>query len=769
MKFIICAFLFLSALTVQAQHIKGLVVDKTGSPVVAAAVILQKADSTFVGATVTNEKGEFGFNEGTVPCSTIIQHVAYKTRRVNSSKALLGKIVLEEKSESLNEVIVTARTPVLKVKGNGALQYDVKGLIKNSPVSNVLDILEEIPGIQKIGENYEIVGTTGTTIILNGRVSNMTPEQLKEMLSTTSPSQVKSVEVFYNTPPQYGVNGASINIVLDKARTDNLQFKGGLRTALYQGFYYYQTGGVDLTLSNKRWSWDLGYALGNTDKHYELSLNSDHTVGDRMHDVSVETKQRSKAFAHRVTSNFNIDFKDKSSLNLFYSLQFNDHKPKISTDMVIDDGMPVESSNKYSNDKHLHSIIAEYQRGSWSIGADAIFFKFTSEQNLLSTDAGQNTKLASESTQDIRKFDLYVHNSTKLGKGTLSYGMDGFYSMTDNDHFTVWDGTSEDDDSFSTRQKEKSLDAFVSWSQKLGQKSTLSASLMLQYFNAEIEKQGDKQTLWEDWFLYPSLTYRYNLKPNRILQATFFSKKNYPSYWDLNPSKNYVNPYYLEEGNPQLKPYETYQLNVNYILNNRYIIGAFGEVNPDYSTRLFYQYPDKLQASYKFTNFDYNNRFGIVGVVPVSWNKSVSSRLSANFFIRKMKGSFEEIAFDRDKLSGTIVLTNNFILNKPQTLSFQLSGSYQLPDIRGMVDVEDLFYASASLMWQPAKGHWNFILKGEDLFNTYRMKEHSDYTSLRYSLNSRKDNRFLSLSVRYLFGGYKEKRMKQVDTHRMGF
>ena len=102
-------------------------------------------------------------------------------------------------------------------------------------------------------------------------------------------------------------------------------------------------------------------------------------------------------------------------------------------------------------------------------------------------------------------------------------------------------------------------------------------------------------------------------------------------------------------------------------------------------------------------------------------------------------------------------------------MSLQVSGAYQMPDIRGALDLEDWLYTSVSLMWQPKGGHWNFILKGEDLFNTYNMVEKSKHAPLDYSLKTIKDSRFASLSIRYSFGGYKEKRLKQVDTHRMGF
>lgn len=55
----------------------------------------------------------------------------------------------------------------------------------------------------------------------------MTPEQLADMLKSTSSDKVKKVEVMYSTPPQYGVQGASINLVIenDKSLKDILKGK----------------------------------------------------------------------------------------------------------------------------------------------------------------------------------------------------------------------------------------------------------------------------------------------------------------------------------------------------------------------------------------------------------------------------------------------------------------------------------------------------------------------------------------------------------------
>ena len=51
-------------------------------------------------------------------------------------------------------------------------------------------------------------------MILNGRPSTMTAEQLATLLRATPVDRVEKAEVMFSAPPQYHVRGAAINVVL---------------------------------------------------------------------------------------------------------------------------------------------------------------------------------------------------------------------------------------------------------------------------------------------------------------------------------------------------------------------------------------------------------------------------------------------------------------------------------------------------------------------------------------------------------------------------
>lgn len=46
------------------------------------------------------------------------------------------------------------------------------------------------------------------------------------MLKATPSGKVKKVEVMYSTPPQFGVRGASINVIIENDRSLKEQLKG---------------------------------------------------------------------------------------------------------------------------------------------------------------------------------------------------------------------------------------------------------------------------------------------------------------------------------------------------------------------------------------------------------------------------------------------------------------------------------------------------------------------------------------------------------------
>ena len=82
----------------------------------------------------------------------------------------------------LPEVMVKGERPVVKAE-KGKLVYDLPRLVSNLPVDNAYEAIKELPGIVDMGGGLMLAGTS-VTVVINGKVSTMSTEQLNTLLKS---------------------------------------------------------------------------------------------------------------------------------------------------------------------------------------------------------------------------------------------------------------------------------------------------------------------------------------------------------------------------------------------------------------------------------------------------------------------------------------------------------------------------------------------------------------------------------------------------------
>lgn len=224
--------------------------------------------------------------------------------------------------DAIGEIVITAPARQMRVADNGALLFDAKTIAKAHPTANAMDLLEGISTIQKTGDEYTLIGTSSTTILINGRKSSLTQEQIKSQLMSMSPEMVKNIEVFYNTPAKYGVKGASVNINLVEDKTENIQISGDVSLSGIFRHYASYEGNANVLLTSKKISASMGYALSRTKKQFILDLMSEHTVGLDLYDIVQQTTTDSKRTEHKLYADLNWISTTQSSLSFSYSANF---------------------------------------------------------------------------------------------------------------------------------------------------------------------------------------------------------------------------------------------------------------------------------------------------------------------------------------------------------------------------------------------------------------------------------------------------------------
>jgi hypothetical protein len=160
------------------------------------------------------------------------------------------------KEATIGEVVVKGSRPLVKID-NGMLNYDLSVLTEKKAVDNVYDALAALPGISDKNGTLTLAGSSSVVVIIDGRPTTMTAEQLNSLLHSMPVNRVAKVEVMYSAPPRYHVRGAAINIVMKRAT--QYSFQGEVKTIYQNKYFNSYEGETDFRLSTPKMAFDMMY------------------------------------------------------------------------------------------------------------------------------------------------------------------------------------------------------------------------------------------------------------------------------------------------------------------------------------------------------------------------------------------------------------------------------------------------------------------------------------------------------------------------------
>ena len=200
----------------QNPSITGRVKADDAAPIDGVEVLMLAPDSTHLATAVTAADGCFSVPIHPAPFTLLFQHLAYEPlSRPCVLPQQLGDITHVRKTIGVDEVRVTGYRPIVKAEA-GKLSYDLSQLNEKTTATNVYEALSYLPGVDEENGALTLSGVGAATVIINGKPTTMSASQLETLLRTMPVERIEQAEVMYSTPPQYGVRGASINLVIKR-------------------------------------------------------------------------------------------------------------------------------------------------------------------------------------------------------------------------------------------------------------------------------------------------------------------------------------------------------------------------------------------------------------------------------------------------------------------------------------------------------------------------------------------------------------------------
>ncbi|MEY2639155.1 MAG: hypothetical protein RIR90_637, partial [Bacteroidota bacterium] len=273
--------------------VTGVLVDGQNSKPVAFATLalINRTDSLKKYQQVSDKNGSFEFLKLEMGYYKLrIQALGFATLEMDSIYLRaerydfnLGDIKLNTASNQLMDVVVYSEKPLIENK-DGKITYNVGESALNSSASTA-EILKNMPLINNDPNGKILLKGKEPKILIDDKPTELTAQQLQDLLESMPGSSIEKVEIMTNPPPQYATEtGGVINIVTKKGKIGWIG-----RVNLTAGTRGEANLGVNLSYRNQKISFTntvnvgasqfMGSSYSRRENIYKDSTNRFHTDG----------------------------------------------------------------------------------------------------------------------------------------------------------------------------------------------------------------------------------------------------------------------------------------------------------------------------------------------------------------------------------------------------------------------------------------------------------------------------------------------------------
>ncbi|PKV76085.1 outer membrane beta-barrel family protein [Pontibacter ramchanderi] len=785
--YLLLPFFFFFCTTVSAQQatIAGKVLETADKPLGYANVLLLKAaDSSLVKGTLSDESGAFLFEGIAVGRYKVVASMvglgkskAMEANVTSEAEALkLSPILMSQSATALKEVVIEAQKPFIEQH----LDKTVLN-VENSIVSagnTALEVLEKAPGVViDQNDNISMRGRQGVIVMVDGKPVPMSGSELANMLRGMSANSVEKIELITNPSAKYDAAGNSGIIDIRLKRDKSLGTNGTFSASYGQGRFAKSNQGVQLNHRTKKFNFfgsynyvlrkdynDLDIYRRFLDENgafigaYDQQNRFDFTMNNHSGRVGADYFLSPKTVLGVVASGFASDL-DRGTNNRSAVINAaGQTESSFVTGADVEHGRRNQAYN--FNLKHtLDSLGREI-----SADLDYIAYRNTDEQNF-------TTNYYNLSNEQIR--DPYLLYGTLDGEltirsaradyrqplraigGNFEAGLKSSLVKADND-LAFFDrsngGNVPDTDKSNHFLYDENINAAYVNANKKWSKTGLQLGLRLENTIAKGRQLTDGQKFDRNYTqLFPSAAVNYSLNKKHDLGVSVSRRINRPSYNQLNPFKNFLDPSTYAAGNPFLKPELSYSFELTHTFDQRFITKLSYSRTTDVMVQVLSpaEEGEKLVVQ-TFRNLASLDYYGLTLTAPFSIGNWFNSVNNATFYYGHYKG----YVADTDLSNGipTFNLNSNNTIKLPNDWSAELVGVYRSREVYGFLEVDPLWFMSMGVQKQFWDRKASVKLNVSDVFFTNKV---NGYTALaRYEENffQRRDTQVATLSFNYRFG-----------------
>lgn len=588
MKSYIALFFFLFiGITVKAQTaIKGKILDSnTGQGVEYATIaVIDLASGKTLDGTTADSSGHFavqGLDLGRY--ALLVSFLGYDEYRsdtvflkTKSQQVELPPVMLKTTANTLSDVTITARTPIVENKID-KIVYNASNDV-TAQGGAAIDVLKKVPQVSvDIDGNVELQGNPNIRFLINGKPSSIFGSSLTDALASIPASQIKSIEVITSPGARYDAQGTGgiINIILKENKAKGINGSVNLSAGTRM-----ENTSVNLNARNGNFGMNAFFS-GNATLQAKSYTSQDRTTYNLTDQTTTRLLQDGynnvKRSGYETGLGFDWDLSSRDAVTA--SFQYNYFTSNQEGIIQITDTTRDSNGNYQSGAASQRYATSRNNMASVDLGFN-YKHKFRREGEVLDIDYNSSfgkpvtqynqqqiysdeilpySGLSSNNPGRDNQHNISLNYVRPVNKNiVLETGAKAIFnnisSITDVNSLSALTGEYIADplQSYSLHYKMNVYAGYAAASFSLFHFLDVKAGLRVEHTDAAIDFNNTQIPSYNTYV--PSAILSHKWRDNQFIKLAYAHRIERPEYKELNPFLNLSDPYNISTGNPLLQP-----------------------------------------------------------------------------------------------------------------------------------------------------------------------------------------------------------------------
>lgn len=307
---------------------------------------------------------------------------------------------------------------------------------------NALELLKQSPGVVvDPGENILMGGKSGVVIYIDNKPSQLSGQDLTQVLKSIDASNIKSIEIISNPSARYDAagNAGIINILLKKSLQNG--FNGNINGSYVQSTHSRQNFGANLNFRKN--SWNIFFNGSGYNGFQNTIANTDRILQD--FEIIQRSLERDKFFG--ATTRTGIDYRINKLQTVGVTWMHNRKYSGMdnrSTSLIKgtgnDSSVNTRSIAPFKNERNIINLNYTISKNKTKISADADYILYQSSLNNEILNSFVDERLESynnnhsrfNQSHDINVKSFQIDLVSVIGKWKVESGIKSIATSTDN-------------------------------------------------------------------------------------------------------------------------------------------------------------------------------------------------------------------------------------------------------------------------------------------------------------------------------------------------